>query len=113
MHAIVAAGVSTSDSIAFSDEHGAASAATAFSDDKNCEDTDGIAQLRLLPHLLVLSNVALSLRLNSEANSAFMEIPETSICFFTFLPSAGSVFLSSQALAICLMQKDHEVSQSE
>jgi hypothetical protein len=82
VHAIVAAGVSTSDSIAFSDEHGAASAATAFSDDKNCEDTDGIAQLRLLPHLLVLSNVALSLRLNSEANSAFMEIPETSICFF-------------------------------
>jgi hypothetical protein len=57
MNAVVAADVSNSDSVASADEDAATAA--------NNEDAP---QIRLLPHLLALSNVALSLQLNSESN---------------------------------------------
>jgi hypothetical protein len=64
MNVIVAADVLNSDSDSLADED-AASAANA---ENAFEAVADAPKMRLLPHLLALSNVALSLQLNSESN---------------------------------------------
>lgn len=113
VHAIVVADVSTADAVASRHENGDATTAADISRENKRETAEDTVHLRLLPHLLALSNLALSLRLNSESILNLRRLWKlTIICLPGFL-SAGSVSLSSQALAICMMQKDNQVSHSE
>ena len=65
MHAIVCADVSNGDAAASFTENIAASVSAGQG---HCS-LDDISEMRLVPHVLALSNVALSLQLNSELMS--------------------------------------------
>ena len=106
VYSIVSADVVT-DAGAVVTYQGVAPAAAASLAGYQDEVDDGTLHLRLLPHLLALSNAALSLRLNSELKCALPSQP-----WWRLIP-VGSVSLSSQSLAICMMQQDHQMSHAE